>query len=149
VNGDARAVAYAVRQTMADGGGPMVWVVIAVGSAIGGVLRQLATELVTHFAGAGFPWGTILVNTTGSLAMGVVAAVAGVGVSAPWSPVLRHAVMTGLLGGFTTFSAFSMQTVSLASRGEWTAAALNVAVSLVVCLVSCWAGYAGVLALAR
>ena len=133
---------------MADGG-PTVWLVIALGSAVGGVLRQLVTEGVTRLAGSSFPWGTVLVNTTGSLIMGAVAALATVSASAPWSATTRHAVMTGLLGGFTTFSAFSMQTVSLAMQGEWPVAALNVAVSLAVCLFGCWAGYAGVIAVAR
>ena len=127
----------------------MVWLVIALGSAAGGVLRQLVTEAVTRLAGSGFPWGTVLVNTSGSLIMGAVAALATVGATAPWSATTRHAVMTGLLGGFTTFSAFSMQTVSLAMQGEWPVAILNVAVSVAVCLVSCWAGYAGVIAFAR
>ena len=75
--------------------------------------------------------------------MGAVAALATVGGSMPWSPTTRHAVMTGLLGGFTTFSAFSMQTVALAIEGQWTAAALNVLLSVAVCIGGCWAGYAG------
>jgi CrcB protein len=141
------AVAYAVA-AMADGGFS-AWAAIALGSAVGGVLRQLATELVTRVAGAGFPWGTLLVNTTGSLVMGAVVALADVGASAPWSVTTRHAVMTGLLGGFTTFSAFSMQTLSLAMQGAWPAAMLNVVVSVVACLASCWVGYAGIMALGR
>jgi CrcB protein len=122
----------------------MVWAVVALGSAAGGVLRHLVTEAVTRLVGAGFPWGTILVNASGSLAMGGMAALAvGTG-TAPWPPLLRHAAMTGVLGGFTTFSAFSLQTVALASQGHWAAAAANVALSVVVCLVYCWAGYSAV-----
>ena len=67
----------------------------------------------------------------------------------PWPPAARHAAMTGLLGGFTTFSAFSMQTVTLATEGHWPAAALNVLLSVAVCLGGCWAGYAGVSAMGR
>jgi CrcB protein len=129
---------------MADGGGVGVWAVIALGSAAGGVLRHLLTEAVTRLAGAGFPWGTILVNASGSLAMGAMAALAvGTG-TLPWPPLLRHAAMTGVLGGFTTFSAFSLQTVILASQGQWAAAGLNVVLSVAVCLVCCWVGYSAV-----
>lgn len=129
---------------MADGGGVTVWAVIALGSAAGGVLRHLVTEIVTRLAGPGFPWGTILVNASGSLAMGALGALALGAVTAPWPPLVRHAAMTGVLGGFTTFSAFSLQTVALAAQGQWTAAAANVALSVVVCLVCCWAGYSTV-----
>jgi CrcB protein len=129
---------------MADGGGVMVWAVIALGSAAGGVLRHLVTEAVTRLAGPGFPWGTILVNAGGSLAMGAMAAMAIGSGTAPWPPLMRHAAMTGVLGGFTTFSAFSLQTVALASQGQWAAAAANVVLSVVVCLVCCWAGYSTV-----
>jgi CrcB protein len=128
---------------------PMTWLVVAVGSAAGGVLRYAATEAVTRLVGPGFPWGTLLVNTTGSLAMGAAAALAVAGLAGGWSTLMRHAVMTGVLGGFTTFSAFSMQTVGLAARGEWEAAALNVMLSVGVCLASCWAGYTAVTGLVR
>jgi CrcB protein len=57
--------------------------------------------------------------------------------------------MTGVLGGFTTFSAFSMQTVVLATQGEWAAATLNVVLSVALCLAGCWAGYAAVAAIPR
>jgi CrcB protein len=125
---------------MADGGGRMTWLAVALGSAAGGVLRHAATEAVTRVTGPAFPWGTLLVNSTGSLVMGAVAALT-LGGEGGWSPLTRHAVMTGVLGGFTTFSAFSMQTVALAARGEWLSAALNVALSVTVCLAGYWAGY--------
>jgi CrcB protein len=135
------------RRAMAESGGPMTWLVVALGSAAGGVLRHAVTEATTRLVGPGFPWGTLLVNTSGSLAMGAAAALA-VGAGG-WSPLTRHAVMTGVLGGFTTFSAFSMQTVGLAAQGEWTAAALNVTLSVVVCLAGCWAGYSAIAGLIR
>lgn len=124
-----------------------VWLAIALGSAAGGVLRHALTEAVVRVVGGGFPWGTLLVNVGGSAAMGVVAALAGG--AEPWSPVGRHAVMTGLLGGFTTFSAFSIQTVALANQGAWPAAAANVGLSVVTCVAACWAAFAAVSALAR
>jgi CrcB protein len=134
---------------MAESSGPMTWLVVALGSAAGGVLRHAATEAVTRLAGPGFPWGTLLVNTTGSLAMGAAAALAVGGLAGGWSPMLRHAAMTGVLGGFTTFSAFSMRTVELAMHGDWAAAVLNVTLSVGVCLASCWAGYTTVAGLVR
>lgn len=127
-----------------------IWLAVALGSAAGGVLRHLLTETAVRLVGGGFPWGTLLVNISGSAAMGAVAAVAGgLTGSSPWSPIARHAAMTGLLGGFTTFSAFSMQTVALAGQGEWGTAGLNVVLSVVACLGGCWAGYAGVAWMAR
>ena len=129
--------------------GWLVWAAIAAGSAFGGVSRHLLTELVTRAAGAGFPWGTIVVNIAGSIAIGVVAALVSLGGPGTWTPVTRHATMTGLLGGFTTFSTFSMQTLALLQQGQLAAAAGNVLLSVLLGLAGCWAGYAGVVALAR
>ena len=126
-----------------------VWVAIAAGSALGGLLRHGVTEFVMRLIGPGFPWGTLVVNVTGSIAIGVVAASAALGLPAEWSPVARHAVMTGLLGGFTTFSAFSLQTTTLWHEGAAAAAAGNVALSVGLCVAGCWAGYSAVLAFAR
>ncbi len=127
-----------------------VWLAIGLGSAVGGVLRHGLTEAVARVAGGPLPWGTIAVNASGSLAMGAVAALAaGAGGAGPWPPALRHAALTGLLGGFTTFSAFSYQTVELAAAGDWRSAGLNVGLSVAVCLVACWSGYAAVAGLGR
>lgn len=104
-----------------------IYLWIAAGSALGGVARHLLAELVP--VGAGVPWSTILVNVTGSFAIGWVAA------SVPAENAeLRLFVMTGVLGGYTTFSAFSLQTLDLAQRGEWAAAAVNVVASVALCL---------------
>lgn len=126
-----------------------VWAAIAAGSAIGGVARHLLTEWVTRAAGAGFPWGTVVVNIAGSIAIGVIAALVSLGGPGTWSPVTRHAIMTGLLGGFTTFSTFSIQTLALLQQGQLTAATVNVLLSVLLGLAGCWAGYASVVALAR
>lgn len=135
-----------------DGTSAVVWVVIAAGSAVGGVLRHLLSTLVGQAAGGGMlpwgallPWGTLLVNIFGSLAIGVVA-----GLSAPgWTPLMRHAAMTGVLGGFTTFSSFSLQTLLLVQQGEYLAALVNVSASVVCGLLGCAGGYAFALSLAR
>ena len=125
------------------------WVAIGAGSACGGVLRQLLTEVVTRVVGPGFPWGTLLVNVSGSAAMGFVVAIVAGGMPAAWSVTARHFVMTGVLGGFTTFSSFSVQTLALMQQGHWQAAALNSAGSLILCVGACWVGYASVLAFSR
>lgn len=129
--------------------GWVVWVAIAGGSAAGGVLRHLLTETVTRVAGPGFPWGTVLVNVSGSIAIGVLAAMVSGGTPLAWSAAARHATMTGVLGGFTTFSTFSVQTLSLLQQGHWGAATANVALSVVLGLAGCWVGYSSVAALGR
>lgn len=127
----------------------MIWAAIAAGSAFGGVARHLLTESVAKAAGPGFPWGTVVVNITGSIAIGAIAALVSLGAPGTWAPLARHATMTGLLGGFTTFSTFSMQTVALLQQGHLAAAAGNVLLSVLLGVAGCWAGYAGVVALAR
>ncbi len=126
-----------------------VWLAIALGSAFGGVMRQWLTEAVTLVAGAGFPWGTWLVNVLGSGAIGAVAAAAANGWPAAWSAPGRHAIMTGVLGGFTTFSTFSIQVVGLCQQGRWAEAAVYGATSLLVSVAACWAAFSGMQALAR
>ncbi len=124
------------------------WVAIAVGSAAGGVLRHAVTEGVSRLAGAGFPWGTLSVNLLGSFVIGVCTALFAAS-PATWTPVVRHATMTGLLGGFTTFSTFSVQTMSLLQQGQWTAAGANALASVVLGVLGCAVGYSAMSALIR
>jgi fluoride exporter len=113
-----------------------IYLWIALGSALGGVGRHAVSEaLVARLDPQGLPWWTILVNVTGSFAIGYVAAVA------PPGPELRLFLMTGVLGGYTTFSAFSLQTLDLAQRGDWTGAALNVVASVALCLAAVFLGF--------
>jgi len=116
---------------------------------MGGVARHLLTEAVVRLAGPGFPLGTILVNVLGSLAIGVLTALAGTAIPGAWPPVWRHAAITGVLGGFTTFSTFSVQTLVLLQQGQVVAAIANVALSVALGLAACWAGFAMVAALGR
>ncbi len=120
---------------------------IAGGSACGGLIRHLLTEATTRITGAGFPWGTVLVNVSGSVAIGAIAALMAGGAGDSWSPGLRHATVTGLLGGFTTFSTFSVQTLSLVQQGQAGAAAANVVLSVGLGLAGCWAGFSAVASL--
>lgn len=115
---------------------------IFLGSGLGGLARWGAGEWVTARWGAGFPWGTLLVNVTGSFAIGLFGAVTGPG--GRWAVGVpgRLFLMVGVCGGYTTFSSFSIQTLQLAEKGEWLAAGLNVGMSVVFCLAGVWMGHA-------
>lgn len=113
---------------------------VALGSALGGVLRYWVSGAVGERIGETFPWGTMVVNVVGSALIGLVAAWTDSGrMSLP--PEAREFLMIGLFGGFTTFSSFSLQTLRLAQDGDWTRAAANVAVSVVLCLIAVMLGY--------
>lgn len=113
---------------------------IALGSALGGVLRYWVSGAVGERLGETFPWGTIVVNIIGSALIGVVAAwVDSARVALPLEA--REFLMIGLFGGFTTFSSFSLQTLRLVQDGDWTRAIANVLVSVILCLVAVVLGY--------
>ncbi len=108
-----------------------LYVLVAAGGAIGSVARFWLAGVVGRLAGTGFPWGTILINIVGSAAIGALASVTTRGVHAPaWQAF----AMVGLCGGFTTFSAFSLQTLDLLREGRAGAAAANVGASVALCL---------------
>jgi CrcB protein len=121
---------------------------VAIGSALGGVARYAGSGLQLPWLGAGYPWSTLLVNVIGSLAIGALAfAIPADGRAA--SESARLFLMVGVCGGFTTFSAFSLETLNLARSGAWGMAASYVLASVVLCLVAVAAGYLGAAALAR
>jgi CrcB protein len=115
---------------------------IAVGSALGGAARLLCGEVSALLLGASFPWGILIVNVLGSFAIGYYFALAGPGGRLHLRPALNLSVMTGLCGGYTTFSAFSLDTLHLLGDGRVLTASANVALSLVLCLLAVWLGYA-------
>ena len=115
---------------------------VAVGSAIGGVLRFWLTHWAARTLPHHLPLGTILVNAAGSFAIGYVAAVATMRPPAFGGPMGHQVLMAGVLGGFTTFSAFSLQTLLLAQEGRWGLAVVNVAASVTLCLVAVAGGWA-------
>lgn len=121
--------------------GVMIAVWIAGGSALGGLLRYWATGLAARVAGDGFPWGTLLVNATGSFLIGLLAAVAADDRLAVGAET-RQFLMIGVLGGFTTFSSFSLDTLALFQEGEWIRAGANVLGSVLLCLAGVWLGHA-------
>jgi CrcB protein len=121
---------------------------VALGSALGGMGRYACTGLGDRWFGETFPWGTLFVNIAGSLLIGVLA-VAIPADSRVFVDNSREFLMIGLLGGFTTFSSFSLETLNLARDGQWGAAAGYTLASVVLCLVAVAIGYVGATALAR
>ena len=120
----------------------LVVVAVAIGSALGGVARYGLSGVVDRSIGETFPWGTLVVNVTGSVLIGLFAAVTAPDGRVLVSPVTRQLWIPGIFGGFTTFSAFSLQTLSLAQDGEWLRAGANVVLTLALCLAGVWLGAA-------
>lgn len=115
---------------------------VAIGGAIGSVARFWLTELSARLWGGDFPWGTIIANVTGSLLIGVIAALPVLGPRDLLGPLGRQFVMIGIMGGYTTFSSFSLQTLTMLQHGHLAKAAVNIAGSVALCLIAVWAGYA-------
>ena len=111
---------------------------IAAGGAAGAVLRYWASTGVYAMLGRDFPYGTLAVNVAGSLLIGVltVMLLERMDVDPQW----RAALLIGLLGAFTTFSTFSLETFYLLEQGELAKALSNVLLSVVLCLVATWLG---------
>lgn len=111
---------------------------IAAGGAIGALLRYWVSIGVHAMVGRQFPYGTLTVNVLGSLLMGLlfVLLVERMDVGSIW----RAALLVGLLGAFTTFSTFSIETINLVEEGAYTRALLNVMLSVVLCIAAAWVG---------
>ena len=112
---------------------------VALGGALGSVARWGLPGLVQRWTGSPLPWGTFVVNALGSLAIGFVAALALERALVP--PAFRLFVITGVLGGFTTFSAFSYETFALLREGQWLAAAGYSLGSVMLGVAAALAGY--------
>jgi len=111
---------------------------VALGGGFGAVLRYWLGSAVQGSAPAGsFPLGTLVVNVSGCFAIGVLAELAE---RRGLSTEARAFLMVGILGGFTTFSAFANESVNAVRAGAAAAAVLNVASSVILCLVATWAG---------
>lgn len=118
-----------------------LYFLIGIGGALGSVLRFFVSGLVAERFGATFPWGTLIVNVSGSFAIGFFATL-----TAPDGRIFaggnsRQFFMSGICGGYTTFSSFSLQTLNLAQDGEWARAGANAVLSLVCCLIAVWLGH--------
>jgi fluoride exporter len=114
---------------------------IAFGSALGGVARYACSGIAARLFGETFPWGTLIVNFTGSLIIGFFATLTGPDGRIFAGSTARQFVMFGLLGGFTTFSSFSLQTLALAQDNQWLQAGGNIVASVVLCLFAVWVGH--------
>ena len=111
----------------------MHYLLIALGSALGGVLRFWLSGAVGARLGQAH-LGTVFVNVSGSFVIGFFAALGPL-------PFTRQLFMIGVLGGYTTFSSFSLQTLELAHESRWLAAGMNVALSVVLALAAVWLGH--------
>ena len=112
---------------------------VCVGGAIGSGLRYLTAVASVRLVGDGFPYGTLAVNLVGCFLIGLVNRVAA---TALISEDVRLLLSTGVMGGLTTYSAFSYETVRLFELGDWRAATANVVMTTVACLALCVAGMA-------
>jgi len=119
----------------------LTYIWVALGGAIGSVARLWLSVQVGLVTGLGFPWGTILVNIIGSLVIGFVATLTGPNGRVVVPIDAQAFVMVGLCGGFTTFSAFSLQTLELARDGRLLHAGANILLSVVLCLTAVALGH--------
>ena len=105
----------------------LIVAVVALGGAIGTILRYFISAIVyDYFRNPVFPWGTVIINLTGSLIIGLLA---GWNEASPFQPNLRLFLFVGLLGGFTTFSAYSLETINLFKNSLAGLAILNILIS--------------------
>lgn len=117
-----------------------LYLAVAAGGALGTVARFFFSGVVANAFGATFPWGTLIINVTGSFVIGFFATLTGPDGRFLVGSVTRQFVMVGFCGGYTTFSSFSLQTLALMRDGEWLSAGWNVIGSVVLCLVFVWLG---------
>ena len=119
----------------------MILLAIAVGGGTGALLRHVVNHVVQARFGASFPLGIFLINVVGCLAIGIVAGlIASARIHV--GEVGRAFIVVGILGGFTTFSSFGLDTFTLARGGQIGAAAVNAVGQLALGLVAVWVGYA-------
>lgn len=118
----------------------MSYLLVFVGGGLGASLRHFINVTLARYMGTGFPWGTFIINITGSTVMGLIAGYLAFRgeASQPW----RLFLMTGILGGYTTFSAYSLDAALLYERGELGLAALYVIGSVVLSIAGLFAGLA-------
>jgi fluoride exporter len=117
------------------------WIAVAVGGALGSVARFWLTGAMTAVTGPRFPWGTLLINVLGSFVIGLVAGVTLTPARVSMHPDIRIFLMTGICGGFTTFSAFSLQTLELLQTGDVVPAFGYAIGSVILCVVATYCGW--------
>lgn len=117
---------------------------VAIGGALGSVARFWLSDLVAVKFGQSFPWGTLVVNFTGSFVIGLIGALASSEgrMDSQSRAFATLFVMYGVCGGYTTFSSFSLATLKQLQEGQWLYAGGNVILSVGLCLIAVWLGYA-------
>jgi CrcB protein len=119
----------------------MIYLWIAIGSALGGVARFACSGAAARLVGESFPWGTFAVNVVGSFIIGFFFTITGPDGRVFANSTARQFVMSGFCGGYTTFSSFSLQTLNLARDGEILYAGANIVLSVIACLAAVWLGH--------
>lgn len=119
-----------------------MYLLIAAGGALGTAGRYFLSGAVANAVGQTFPWGTLIVNVSGCFVIGFFAGLTGPDGRSIVSGSARQFVMTGICGGYTTFSSFGLQTLNLANDGEWLYAGGNIVASVGLCLLFVWLGAA-------
>ena len=124
-----------------------VWAGVLVIGGLGSVARFMVDRAVARRAARSFPFGTLVINITGSFVIGFFATLTGPDGRLLVGSTTRQFVMVGLCGGYTTFSSFSLQTLNLVRNGEMLNAGVNVILSVALCLIAVWLGFVAAAAL--
>ena len=116
---------------------------VALGGAIGSAGRFWLNGIISERIGETFPWGTLIINVTGSFIIGLLASLAQPEgrMDSPSRAFATQFVMIGICGGYTTFSSFSLQTLNLLRDREWLYAGGNAVLSVVLCMLAVWLGW--------
>ena len=117
-----------------------LFLLVTAGGALGTAARYVLSGMAANAFGETFPWGTLIVNITGSFIIGFFFTLTAPDGRLFVSGQTRQFVMTGFCGGYTTFSSFSLQTLNLMRDGEWMAAGGNVVGSVTLCMLGVWLG---------
>lgn len=125
------------------------YLLVALGSALGGMARYACSGIGVRLLGETFPWGTLFVNVSGSLVIGALAALIPEDGRVLFVSDARALLMVGICGGFTTFSSFSMEVVNLMRNGAWAPALGYIAASVLLCLAATAAAFFALTALQR
>jgi fluoride exporter len=113
---------------------------VAIGGALGTTARYWLSGVVARSVGETFPWGTLVINVTGSFVIGFFGALTGPDGRLFVGSTARQFVIVGMCGGYTTFSSFSLQTLNLMNDGEWLQGGVNIGLSVLLCMIAVWAG---------
>jgi CrcB protein len=122
---------------------------VGMGGALGSIARFWVSGFVARQFGETFPYGTLIVNVTGSFIIGLFATLTDTDGRWLVAPSFRAFFMAGICGGYTTFSSFSLQTLNLARDGEWVRAGANAVLSFMLCLIAVWLGHLAATSLNR